>query len=112
MNKKDILKKSRKEFKNQDLPEIEEIRKMSVFSLVAVVIFACVIILAEKHVYGEYNLGLMTVVFSTPVIMGLYRCFKGKKKHKFSIIAGTVFYALFFGFLVVCEITSLMDYKG
>ena len=46
MNKKDILKKSRKEFKNQDLPEIEEIRKMSVFSLVAVVIFACVIVLA------------------------------------------------------------------
>ena len=111
MNKKDILKKSRKEFKNQDLPEIEEIRKMSVFSLVAVVIFACVIVLAEKHVYGEYNIGLMTVVFSATVIMGLYRCFTSKKKHKLPIIAATVWFALWFGFLAFCEITSLMDYK-
>ena len=112
MNKKEILKKSRKEFRNQDLPEIEEVRKMSVFTLVTVVILAAVIILAENHVYGEYNIGLMTVIFSAPVIMGLYRCFKGKKKHKLPIIAATVWFALWFGFLAFCEITSLMDYKG
>ena len=109
MNKKDILKKSRKEFKNQDLPEIEEIRKMSVFSLVAVVIFACVIVLAEKHVYGEYNIGLMTVVFSAPFIMGLYMCFKSTQKNKLPIIAGTVFFTLWFGFAAFCEVTSLID---
>ena len=111
MNRKEILKKSRKEFRNHDLPEIEEVRKMSVFTLSTVMIIAFVIILAEKHVYGEYNLGLMAVVFSAPVIMGLYRCFTSKKKHKLSIIAATVWFALWFGFLAFCEITSLMDYK-
>ena len=53
----------------------------------------------------------MTVVFSAPVIMGLYRCFTSKKKHKLPIIAATVWFALWFGFLAFCEITSLMDFK-
>lgn len=112
MNKKEILKKSRKEFKNQDLPEIEKVRKMSIFTLVTVVIIAGVIVLAEKHIYGEYNVGLMTVVFSAPFMMGLYMCFRSTKKHKLPIIVGTVWFALWFGFTAFCEITSLIDYKG
>ena len=111
MNKKEILKKSRKDFKNQNLPEIEVFKKMAVFTLVTVTIIAAVIILAEKHIYGEYNIGLMTVVLSVPFIMSLYMCFKSTHKKHIAIVS-TVFYALWFGFAAFCEITSLIDHKG
>ncbi|MBR6968631.1 MAG: hypothetical protein IKH78_08870 [Ruminococcus sp.] len=112
MDKKEILKKSRKENKNQDLPELEVIKKMTTFTLIAVMLLADVILLAEHRIYGEYNIGLMTVIFSAPFIMGLYMCFKSTKKHRLPIIAGTVFFALWFGFAAFCEVTSLIDKMG
>ena len=109
MNKKEILKKSRKENKNKDLPELEAIKKMAVCTLVAVTVLAGFITIAEHRIYGDYNIGLVTVVFSVPFIMGLYMCFKSTQKNKLPIIAGTVFFALWFGFAAFCEVTSLID---
>ncbi len=86
MNKEEILAKSRQENKNQDLPELEVIKKMTTFTLIAVTIPAGVIYFAEHRIYGDYNIGLMTVIFGAPFIMGLYMCFKSTKKHKLPIM--------------------------
>jgi hypothetical protein len=112
MDKKEILEKSRKENKNQDLPKLEVIKKMTTFTLIAVTIPASVIYFAEQRIYGDYNIGLMTVIFGAPFIMGLYMCFKSTKKHKLPIIAGTVFFALWFDFAAFCEVSSLIDHMG
>ena len=112
MNKEEILAKSRQENKEGDLPVLSNYKTSCVITLIAAWLTGMVILFAERKVYGEFNPGLYATLSAVPFIWCLSSCFKMPRKYKFTMIAATVIWGIFFALFMFVEISSLIEFKG
>lgn len=82
MNKEEILEKSRKENKKQDVYEKEVIIKGNRYACIAAAVLATVFFVIQIFVGGGMNYGLYAVVFSMPMAGFWMKYIKLHKKHE------------------------------
>lgn len=82
MNKDEILEKSRKENKNQDIYENEVIIKGNQYACLASAVLATVFFVIQIFTGGGINYGLYAVVFSMPMGSFWFKFVKLRRKHE------------------------------
>lgn len=91
MKKEEILEKSRKENKNQDVYEKEVIIKGNRYACIAAVIVATILFVVQILVGGGMNYGIYAVVCSIPMASRWTRYAKLRKKEDlFSAVCFTI----------------------
>lgn len=85
MNKEEILEKSRKENKNQDVYENEVIIRGNGYACIASAVLATIFLVIQILVGGGMNTGLYAVVFSMPMAGNWYKFYKLRKKRDLSL---------------------------
>lgn len=96
MNKEEILEKSRKENKNQDIYEKEVIDQGNKYACIAAAVLATIFFVVQIFVGSGMNYGLYAVVFSMPMGGFWYKFFKLHRRHElFVSIAYSVVVVLF-----------------
>lgn len=96
MNKEEILEKSRKENKNQDVFEKEVIIQGNRYACLAAAILATIFFVIQIFTGGGMDYGLYAVVFSMPMAGFWMKYAKLRKKHElFVAICYTVAVVLF-----------------
>lgn len=94
MEKDQILEKSRKENKNQDIYEKEILKEGRNIGAATAGILATVFFVIQILTGGGINYGLYAVVFSIPAAAFTVKAFRMKKKHEI-FIGGHLYYFLF-----------------
>ena len=82
MNKEEILERSRKENKNQDVFEKDIIIKSNRYACIASAILATLFLVVQIFTGGGINYGLYAVVFSMPMAGFWYKYLTLHKKHE------------------------------
>lgn len=82
MNKDEILERSRRENKNQDIYEKEVIIKGNRYACIAAAVLATIFFVIQIFVGGGINYGLYAVVFSMPMAGFWMKYAKLRKKHE------------------------------
>lgn len=82
MNKDEILERSRRENKNQDIYEKEVIIKGNQYACIAAAVLATIFFAIQIFVGGGINYGLYAVVFSMPMAEFWMKYAKLHKKHE------------------------------
>lgn len=87
MQKEEILEKSRKENKNQDIYEKEVIKAGGNAGAIAAAILATLFFFIQLSVGGGANLGLYAVVFIIPATGFTVKAMKMRRKHEILLAA-------------------------
>ena len=96
MNKEEILEKSRKENKNQDIYEKEVIIQGNSYECIAVAVLATIFFVIQIFTGGGMNYGLYAVVFSMPMAGFWIKYMRMHKKHElFVAVCYTVIVLIF-----------------
>lgn len=96
MNKEEILEKSRKENKNQDVYEKEVIIQGNRYACLTAAILATIFFVIQFFTGGDMDYGLYAIVFSMPMAGFWMKYAKLRKKHElFVAICYTVAVVLF-----------------
>ena len=82
MNKDELLERSRRENKNQDIYEKEVIIKGNRYACIAAAVLATIFFVIQIFVGGGINYGLYAVVFSMPMAGFWMKYAKLRKKHE------------------------------
>lgn len=82
MNKEEILERSRKENKNQDIFEKDVIIKGNYYACIASAIIATIFFVVQIFTGGGMNYGLYAVVFAMPMAGFWFKYIKLRKKHE------------------------------
>ena len=82
MNKEEILERSRKENKNQDIYEKEVIIQGNRYACIAVGVLATIFFVIQIFTGGDMNYGLYAVVFSMPMAGFWVKYKRLHKKHE------------------------------
>ena len=82
MNKDEILERSRRENKNQDIYGKEVIIKGNRYACIAAAVLATIFFVIQIFVGGGINYGLYAVVFSMPMAGFWMKYAKLRKKHE------------------------------
>ena len=82
MNKEEILERSRKENKNQDVFEKDIIIKSNRYACIASAILATLFLVVQIFTGGGINYGLYAVVFSMPMAGFWFKYLMLHKKHE------------------------------
>ena len=80
MEKEEILEKSRNENKNQDLVEVEIIKKSSSISLLVVSILCTIFTIFEVHIGAKGYFAFQAIMFATVASQYIYKSVKLKRK--------------------------------
>ncbi|MDD4772714.1 MAG: DUF6442 family protein [Eubacteriales bacterium] len=99
MKKEEILEKSRKENKNQDVFEKEVSRIGGNSAAVAAAILATVFFVIQIFVGGGTNYGLYAVVFSIPATGYIIKAIYMKRKSHIRLAAIYIFVTLLFSII-------------
>ena len=96
MNREEILEKSRKENKNQDVYENEVIIQGNRYACIAAAVLATIFFVIQIFTGGGMNYGLYAVVFAMPMAGFWLKYSKLRKKHELLVaICYTVGVVLF-----------------
>lgn len=87
MRKEEILKKSRRENKNQDLYEKQVMAAGGNAGAVAAAVLATVFFVAQILTGGGMNYGLYAVVFTIPAARFTVKAIKLRRKHEIALAA-------------------------
>lgn len=82
MNKEEILEKSRKENKNQDIYEQEVLKQGQFVANIVIVVFATVFLIVQICTGGGINYGVYAIAFSGPMSIFWVKWIKLKRKHE------------------------------
>lgn len=97
MNKEEILERSRKENKNQDIYEKEVIIQGNRYACIAAGVLATIFFVIQIFTDGGMNYGLYAVVFSMPMAGFWIKYIRMHKKHELLVaICYTVMVLIFF----------------
>lgn len=88
MDKEEILEKSRKENKNQDIYEKDVIIQGNQYACMASAVFATAFLIIQILIGGGINYGLYAVVFSMPMAGCWFKFYKLRKKRDFPLAVG------------------------
>lgn len=88
MERSEILEKSRKENKNQNLFEKEVMELGNRYACIAAAVVATVFFVVQIFVGGGMNYGLYTVVFSMPMAGFWVKYAKLHRKHELAVALG------------------------
>lgn len=99
MKKDEILEKSRKENKNQDLFEKEVSQKGGNMGALVAMILATIFYVIQIFVGGGTNYGLYAVVFSVPAAGYFVKAIKIKKKKDIILAIIYIIVTLFFSMI-------------
>lgn len=91
MNKEEILQKSRKENKNQDIYEHEVVRQAGTLSSVVMILLSAVFFAVQIFVGGGPNCGLWAVVFSASMTTFWVKYIRLRRRHE---LASAIAYTL------------------
>lgn len=106
MNREEILERSRKENKNQDIYEKEIIIQGNRYACIAAAVLATVFFVIQIFTGGGMNYGLYAVVFSMP-IAGFWRKYnKMHKKHELLVAICYTIGVLLFSVAHIYELIS------
>ena len=94
MEKEQILEKSRKENKNQDIYEKEILKEGRNIGAVTAGILATIFFVIQILTGGGINYGLYAVVFSIPAAAFTVKAFRMKKKHEILVAAIYIIFVL------------------
>lgn len=94
MEKDQILEKSRKENKNQDIYEKEILKEGRNIGAATAGILATIFFVIQILTGGGINYGLYAVVFSIPAAAFTVKAFRMKKKHEIFIAAIYIIFVL------------------
>ena len=109
MNKNEILEKSRKEHKNQDVYEKEVVKVTGFGAAIAAVAMCAVILCAEAVLTSEMNHGLGAIIYATAAGAFLTKGIKARRKAEF--IMGIAFTVM--AIVSLCfHIVALMSAAG
>lgn len=96
MNKEEILERSRKENKNQDIYEKEVIIQGNRYACIAVGVLATIFFVIQIFTGGDMNYRLYAVVFSMPMAGFWIKYIRMHKKHELLVaICYTVMVLIF-----------------
>ena len=96
MNKEEILERSRKENKNQDMYEKEVIIQGDHYACIAAGVLATIFFVIQIFTGGGMNYGLYSVVFSMPMAGFWMKYLRMHKKHElFVAVCYTVIVLIF-----------------
>ncbi len=109
MNKEEILAKSRRENKNQDIFEMEIIRDGAKTGAIAAAILATLFLILQIFAGSGINYGLYAVVFCIPASTFAVKAFRLKRRHEMIL---AVLYILFVLMLSVAHIYNLFSAGG
>lgn len=96
MNKEEILEKSRKENKNQDVFEKEILKEGGNIGAMTAAILATVFFVIQIFVGGGMNYGLYAVVFSIPAAGFVVKAIRLKRRHEIIVAAIYIIATLLF----------------
>lgn len=105
MNKEEILEKSRKENRNQDIYEKEILKEGNSAAVLTIFILATIFFIVQIFTGGGINYGLYALVFSGNMATFWVKWFRLQRKHELAIAA---LYTLFVLALSACHIYSLI----
>ena len=101
MNKDEILEKSRKENKNQDLYEKEISQKAGNIAAIVAAVIGTIFYVIQILVGGGSNYGLYAIVFSIPATGYMVKTIQMKTKRDLVISILYILVVLFFSFIHV-----------
>ena len=104
MNKEEILEKSRKENKNQDVYEKEILKQGQFVANIVIVIFATIFLIIQILTGGGINYGFYAIAFSGPMAIFWVKWIKLKRKHELMM---ALLYTVFVLALSVSHIYNL-----
>jgi hypothetical protein len=104
MNKEEILAKSRKENKNQDVFEKEVVRDAGNIGAVVAVVLATVFFVIQIFLGEGMNYGLYAIVFSVPATGFTVKAIRMKRKHEIVVAALYAIAALGFSAAHICNL--------
>lgn len=99
MNKDEILEKSRKENKNQDLYEKEMSQKAGNIAAIVAAVIGTIFYVIQILVGGGSNYGLYAIVFSIPATGYMVKAIQMKTKRDLVISILYILVVLFFSFI-------------
>lgn len=105
MDKGEILERSRKENKNQDIYEKEVLKEGNSATVLTIFIFATIFFIVQIFTGGGINYGLYALVFSGNMATFWVKWFRLRRKHELAIAA---LYTLFVLALSTSHIYNLV----
>lgn len=107
MNKDEILEKSRRENKNQDIYEKEVIKSSNNIGVVVAAILAAVFFIMQVLLGEGQNYGLYAILFSIPACNFVMKAIRLKRKHEIALAVFYVFATIAFSIAHIYELISI-----
>ena len=107
MDKNDILKQSRLDYKNQDLYKEQVAKEASIFSSIATIILATVIFCIQSFLNKGFNFGIYAILTSSGAFRFFIKMIKLRKKKY--ILLFVIYSVATFVFLFIHIKTMIKD---
>jgi len=104
MQKEEILEKSRKENKNQDIFEKEILKESGTIGAITAAILATVFFMIQIFVGKGMNYGLYAVVFSIPAAGFVVKAIRLKRRHEIIVAVIYSIAVLLFSIAHICNL--------